>query len=284
LGKKWTIEIVREGFEADGYELLTIEYINNHQKLDYICPKQRKGQVTWHHWLMGSRCPCCSGILKKTIDFIRSEFEKEGYKLLTKKYINNSQKLDYICPKGHRYYITWGNWQQGRRCPCFAGRPPINIDSVKFEFNKRGYELLSKKYINARSNLKFKCKRGHIGKMSWDNFSHGSICLKCAIENNTGPGHPSWKGGISKEPYCKDWDKDLKEFVKERDGYKCMNPDCWEKDNVLHVHHINYNKKSCGAENLTTVCRSCNGRANKDREWHEAWYKAILHKRYNYIY
>jgi len=31
---------------------------------------------------------------KLTIEFIQEEFEKENYALLTKKYINNSQKLD----------------------------------------------------------------------------------------------------------------------------------------------------------------------------------------------
>lgn len=50
------------------------------------------------------------------IKFIRSKFEKEGYKLLTTEYKNNQQKLDYICPKGHRHSITWVNWQQGCRC------------------------------------------------------------------------------------------------------------------------------------------------------------------------
>ena len=35
--------------------------------------------------------------MKKTIEFIRSEFAKENYKLLTTEYRNNRQKLDYIC-------------------------------------------------------------------------------------------------------------------------------------------------------------------------------------------
>ena len=144
--------------------------------------------------------------------------------LLTNKYINNKQKLNYICPKGHRHSINWNSWRCGHRCP---------------------------------------------------------ICWKISI---SGCKNVHWKGGISKEPYCQDWTKDLKEFVKERDGYKCMNPDCWGKDKTLSVHHVNYNKKVCGPENLITVCRSCNGRANKNRNWHEAWYKAILYRRYGYIY
>jgi hypothetical protein len=123
--------------------------------------------------------------------------------------------------------------------------------------------------------------------MSWDNFSHDQDCPICALEKNKGPGHHNWKGGISKEPYCQEWTKELKEFIKERDGYKCMNPYCFQKkghSSQLTIHHIDYNKKNCRPENLITVCRGCNCRANTDREWHEAWYKAIMHMRYGYTY
>jgi len=55
--------------------------------------------------------------MRKTIEEIRKSFEKEGYKLLTKKYSNSKEKLKYICPNGHQHNIRWNEWQQGRRCP-----------------------------------------------------------------------------------------------------------------------------------------------------------------------
>ena len=119
--------------------------------------------------------------------------------------------------------------------------------------------------------------------------SRGYGCPICANQKLSfdycGSGHPNWKGGISKEPYCQEWTKDLKEFVKQRDGYKCMNPYCNSKNpDDLTVHHIEYNKKLCKAEDLITTCRSCNFKANKDRFWHEAWYKSIMYRRYGYTY
>ncbi len=48
----------------------------------------------------------------------------------------------------------------------------------------------------------------------------------------------------------------------------------------LVIQHIDYNKKNCKLSNLITVCSSCNGKANGNREWHTAWYKAIIHRRY----
>jgi len=39
-------------------------------------------------------------------------------------------------------------------------------------------------------------------------------------------------------------------------------------------------KKDCRPLNLITLCNSCNITANADRDWHEAWYKTIIRKRY----
>ena len=48
----------------------------------------------------------------------------------------------------------------------------------------------------------------------------------------------------------------------------------------LCIHHINYNKKDCKPKNLITLCKSCNSKANYDREWHKSWYKAIIYNKY----
>ena len=284
--RRMGINVIRKKFKENGCLLLTTEYKNEKQKLEYICSHGCYNTITWHNWNShGTRCQCESNLKKPTIEFIKEQFKKEEYILLTTEYLNNTQKLYYICPRGHRHYVTWSNWQQGRRCPCFANRPPITIDIIRDRFKKRDYTLLSTKYINAHSKLKYRCPLGHIGSMSWDNFSHGEDCPTCAKEKNKGSGHWNWKGGISKEPYCQEWTNELKEFIKQRDGYKCMNPCCNSKDpDDLTIHHFRYNKKVCGSEDLITVCRSCNSYANYNREFHEAWYKAIMYRRYQYDY
>lgn len=100
-----------------------------------------------------------------------------------------------------------------------------------------------------------------------------------------GKNNPNWKGGISCEPYCQVWsDKEYKESIKERDNYTCQNPYCYRTTKRLNVHHINYDKKNCGPDNLITLCVGCNGRANKDREWHTAWYQTIMNYRQGYSY
>ena len=154
---------------------------------------------------------------------------------------------------------------------------------VKEEFEKENYILLSKNYKNSQQKLDYICSSGHRCSTSWDNWRCGARCQTCFFIRNSGSGHSMWKGGISCEPYCDVWlDKDFKQSIKDRDGNRCLNPDCWRNCNHLpmHIHHIDHNKKNCNPNNLITVCNSCNGRAKKQRKWHTDWYTAILNKRY----
>lgn len=280
---KLTYTFIKEQFEKESYILLTKEYKNSDQKLDYICPNKHRHSISWNKWQQGRRCPYCVRLGKPIIEEIEKLFKKENYTLLTKKYINCVQKLYYICSNDHRSSITWSDWRVGKRCLHCAGLVKLNLEFIRSEFKKENYILLTKKYKNAFQKLDYICPKEHKHSINWNKWQQGKRCPTCAIVNNSGPGNPNWKGGISKEPYCQDWTKDLKNYVKERDGHKCMNPYCFKRSNKLVVHHIDYNKKSCGPENLITVCSSCNSMANKDRDWHQEWYQTILNKRYGYV-
>lgn len=289
MRKKPTIDFIRIEVEKKGYKLVTDVYINSKQKLELLCSRGHTWFVSWNHWdSAGVRCPYCyAEDTKPSIEFIKSEFEKEGFNLLSDVYINNSTKLKYRCPNGYEHQITWGHWNTSKaRCPCHKCN--TNGNNLKYtleysiqKFKEIGYTLLATKYVNCKTNMKCICNKGHIMYMSLYSIMHGHRCKICEITNRSGSCNSNWKGGISKEPYCQDWTKDLKEYVKQRDNYKCLNPYCNSKvSDKLTVHHINYNKKVCGPENLITICRSCNGKANKDRGWHESWYKAVLYRRY----
>ena len=237
---KHEYKYIKDNFEKEGYILLSKIYQNNKHKLKYICPNDHQHYITYNDWTSGYRCPYCAGLGKPTIGFIKKQFKKENYTLLTKEYINNYTKLEYICPKGHKRSMSWNQWQQGQRC-------------------LKCYHKAMRKERSGKNNPMY------------------GISLSGELNGN-------WKGGISCEPYCQNWTEEFKEFIKERDNYKCLNPDCWEISKRLTVHHIDYNKKNCEPQNLITLCNSCNSRANKDREWHKAWYETIIYKRYKYYF
>lgn len=288
--KKLTIEFIRSEFEKEEWMLISKEYVNSYSKLNYICSKGHSGSIIWSAWKSGKRCPTCAGNKKLTIGFIKKEFEKEEWKLVSTEYINANRKLDYICSEGHCGSIRWGTWQQGKRCPYCANNIKLDIKFIKKEFEKKGWRCVSTEYINAHQKLDYICPNGHQGSIKWNNWQQGQGCPSCIIKELSlryyGSGNPAWKGGISCEPYCDVWkDKEYEEFIKQRDGYKCLNPYCNSKNpNDLTRHHIEYNKRSCSPKDIITICRSCNTKANTDRDWHEAWYKAIMYRRYGYIY
>lgn len=285
-----SIEFIRAEFAKEGYILLSTIYKGRHSKLDYICPRGHRHYISWHEWdINEGRCPYCLNKVKKDVNFICLEFKKEGYNLLTMCCRNAFQKLRYLCPRGHAHEITWGNWTTGYRCPYCAGQIKPSIAFIRSQFAKEGYTLLTNEYETNKTKLYYLCPKGHVHWLTWNKWTMNQRCRTCSyIErgiNLSGSKSPNWNGGSSKESYCQEWTKELRESIKERDGYKCMNPYCNSKNpGDLTIHHIDYNKKNCGKKNLITACRSCNSGANTDRDWHEAWYKAVLYRRYNYKY
>lgn len=86
--------------------------------------------------------------------------------------------------------------------------------------------------------------------------------------------NPNWKGGPTY--YSPEFNATLKEIIKKRDNYRCMNPGCKNKSTRLSVHHINYDKKDCRHENLITLCVSCNTKANKERHLYKSFYQTMM--------
>jgi len=87
-----------------------------------------------------------------------------------------------------------------------------------------------------------------------------------------GSGHPNWKGGLSFEPYTIDWTETLKKAIRERDHYLCRK--CNQYGNV--IHHIDYDKKNCNPNNLINLCRSCNSKINKNRNFWTSYFQQRL--------
>ncbi len=277
-------EYVKKLFEKEGYKLLS-EYKNRRTKIKYGCINDHVRYMWPGDFKNGIRCAECAGLVKKNINFIKSEFADEDYILLTTEYINAHQKLKYICPNGHTYSMSWAMWQQGSRCAYCAGIGKPDIKFIRSEFKKHNYMLLTGEYKNNRQKLEYTCPSGHAHSISWVKWLNGRRCPICANINNSGSGHPNWKGGIACEPYCEVWaDKEYKSDMCDRDNNECQNPSCRGISEKLMIHHIDYDKKNCPPSNLITLCNSCNSRANFNREWHTEFYRKILTKSQGYTY
>ena len=89
-----------------------------------------------------------------------------------------------------------------------------------------------------------------------------------------GPNSPNWRGGISNLPYAFDFNGELRELIKKRDGYRCHFPACGT-DVDLAVHHIDYDKMNSDPRNLITLCMSHNSKVNGDREYWTNYFKEM---------
>jgi endogenous inhibitor of DNA gyrase (YacG/DUF329 family) len=130
-----------------------------------------------------------------------------------------------------------------------------------------------------------KCKR--CGKNRWEAKSKEHkypYCKPCKMELNglyhSGENAVAWLGGISFEPYSAEFNKPLKEYIKERDNYICQV--CRITNKALSVHHIDYNKTNCDESNLISLCSNCHSKTNHNREYWTNYLKELMTSRYNY--
>ena len=181
--KKLTIEYVRKYIESFGYKLLSIKYINSKTKMKFMCPKGHIFYMTWANFQSGYRCAECSRLLKSlNIKDLREQVSiiAPGYKLLSTTYTNAQIKLEFMCDEGHKFWMNWGNFQQGKRCfECYRLSRCLDIKDIRKYIKSFGCKLLSTEYVNSAAKLKIECFGSHIFYMSWDGFKRGDRCPEC---------------------------------------------------------------------------------------------------------
>ena len=96
--------------------------------------------------------------------------------------------------------------------------------------------------------------------------------------------NPNWVDGTSYEPYSLDFNKQLKEKIRERDNYTCAI--CNKHQNILKrklaVHHIDYIKINTFNKNLISLCISCHIKTNNNREHWKSYFESYMKDKYGY--
>lgn len=117
---------------------------------------------------------------RHTYEFIKSEFEKEGYQLLSEEYINGKHPLEYICPKGHINKVTWSKWNKKRNiCPDCNKKHHYSINEIRDLFEKEKYTLITNVYKHCESKLSYICPEGHELDTTWSVWRSGYRCPIC---------------------------------------------------------------------------------------------------------
>lgn len=134
------------------------------------------------------------------------------------------------------------------------------------------------------------CGKEFERRVSWTNGNQGKFCsLDCKIKGQQyliGPLNPNYRPDAERR-YCEKWTPDLRRRVREFFNNTCMICGIHQNNckTLLHVHHVNYNKKQCCDENiprlLIPLCKSCHTQTTVKREFWEPILTNLIMNCYN---
>ena len=122
--------------------------------------------------------------IKWTYELVKEYFEKLGYELLSKEYINNRARLVFTDKQGYFYGTGFDNFYSGRRPRIADSRNEYSIVNIKnwLRINNKPFILISEKYVNKDENLIWKCLKEECNEefnMTWHNVLKGQNCSVC---------------------------------------------------------------------------------------------------------
>ena len=184
--RKHSVEEIQNILSKDGYTLLSDEYLGAKSKLEMMCDKGHKFLSSYHNYTScGSRCPECNKInmsINKSLpyEYVKSQIENIGYKLLSLEYKNNRDKLILKCDCEHIIKMSYGHFSRGIRCKaCYDKNRTYSYSKVKEIIESEGYTLISDTYTNNKQKLEMMCDKGHKLKMGLYHFLTGVRCSNC---------------------------------------------------------------------------------------------------------
>lgn len=272
---KFTYNYVYDFFKENGCQLLETKYVDCKTKMKYICKCGNESYTTFDSFKHGKRCRKCQGLInnekqKLDYDYVYNYFLMFNCELLEDNYINNRTTMKYKCSCGNISHIKFYNFQQGKRCKKCAGCEKPSDETINKCFKQRNFILLENSYINCQlKTLKYQCPQGHVGYISWNNFSRGNGCGQCAKENKCGKNNYNWNFNKTMEDRILDRSfleyKIWRKQVFERDHYICQI--CNKTFTILNAHHLDgYHwcvEKRLDLDNGITLCNTCHGLFHK---------------------
>lgn len=130
---------------------------------DNVKCKEKKSRIQWN------------------IDLLRDLVISRGYKrLITEVYIDNHQKIEYECNKGHVVKVVCKDFIAGCGCPeCFKNSR-YNMEYITPFYEIEGFKVKPNQvYKNNKTKVELECPIGHDCAISFSQFNKGHRCGKC---------------------------------------------------------------------------------------------------------
>ena len=213
--------------------------------------KKQKETIKKNGGHKGEKNPMWKGGISRTIDFCDNCGKEHNFKT-----------VNYKNSKNHFCSIKCRSEYQSKY---IVGKANPNFKSMEIECDNCGKIIYVCPSQNKRNKYNF-CSR------FCDN-EHRKKSKRYALENN-----PQWLGGLSFFPYPLKWSNQLRESIRQRDGYTCrICGYVWDKkDRKLSVHHIDYNKNNLNPENLISLCTPCHSKTHHKRDYWINYFNEVL--------
>ena len=174
-----------------GWTVLSKRWRGGKNKYKITCPKGHKSEFTPDQVMRGRRCRECTNnqikatLTKYDLNYLHRYAKSRGGVCLNKTYEGIRDKVFFRCHEGHSWSRSGqsiGRKQWCRKC----ARKKISdlrrdsIDRYIKIAKERGGHLLSKKYINSQTHLKWTCRNKHVFELVPAKAVQGSWCPECS--------------------------------------------------------------------------------------------------------
>jgi hypothetical protein len=170
-----------------GGECLSKEYKNSQTKLHWRCKLGHEWEavsnsITPRDGFKGSWCPFCAGRLPKqmALEQLRELATERSGELLSKRYGNARSHLRWRCAKGHEWKATSDSVKRVSWCPVCSGTFLLTLAKMRDYARGFGGKCISKKYVNSKSHIRWRCAEGHEWESKPDHVRQGNWCPICS--------------------------------------------------------------------------------------------------------
>lgn len=246
--------------------------------------------------LRGERCRRCAAIERNKEPLGRARRseamkrhcsmpgEKERHSEAMQRYYDNPSAREKTSLSAKKYYENPDNKRKmsvvlKRRYKDGSLRKVIG-DSVR---NSPAYQA-SRKSVEFRSKLsraKINYFKDPAHRKRHGEFVRAAMSVPGMHDRISGENCPRWRGGANLG-YGREFNRYLKQIIRDRDGAMCQHPSCYCPENGTRhaIHHIDYNKQNCNTKNLILLCHSCHSKSTHgDREHWEQFYRSVQETR-----
>lgn len=189
MRRKINYDLVKSEFDERGYILLTTEYINNIQKLEYICPHHiDKGiqTITFANFTKGRGCPyCAKRKCRNQEEYITDLAVKKPNIEVLGEYVNLKTKILHKCKVcGYEWYVKPNNLLHNKNgCPKCGKRAKLTHEEFLEKLNTIHSDIIPlDNYTTHATKIRFQCKKcGNIWEATPNNILNGEGCPKCKL-------------------------------------------------------------------------------------------------------